>query len=259
MLRPSRRHRNRRPHPHSGGPRRPDARRSGRRPHAASGDERRGDPGRLQAAWWNSPELKTHDWMPTRNLSAGPLRGRLDFNSAPRSNRSSAPRTVPSETACSSELPRLLDQLDERPNTIVHSDFRADNLLFDDVLHQRSRWSSSTGSWRSGARACSMSQGCSAEASRPQIARHAKSWRSTAGMRRSFEEASTDYTFDQALADYRTCVLICLYYPVVIHAAEEAGRSTRSSAGPRPDRPLLHSRHRVARRRGVGRTAPRRG
>src|SRR5262245_26505977 len=86
--------------------------------------------GRLQAAWWETPALEALDWMPRRNIQ--PARYRQFW---PRFRRTAGPLLPEPALALGEEVGAHLDELlravEGRPHTIVHFDFRADNLLFD--------------------------------------------------------------------------------------------------------------------------------
>ncbi|MGC3970612.1 MAG: phosphotransferase [Pirellulales bacterium] len=90
--------------------------------------------GRFHAAWWNRSELSQLAWMPQRNL-----RSERYAAAWHRTRQLVADRFSPDAAALgdrlADQLPVLLDQLDRPPLTIVHSDFRADNLLFDGASH----------------------------------------------------------------------------------------------------------------------------
>ena len=90
---------------------------------------------RLHATWWDHPRLATLDWLPRLD---GPAR---------RHNLATITRTgwdplcellgdalTPAERALGPELPaprrRRPDRVGQLPSTLIHSDLRADNLLF---------------------------------------------------------------------------------------------------------------------------------
>ena len=183
--------------------------------------------GRLQAAWWNSPALEGFAWMPRRNLC--PARYEKAWP-AFRSSYASLLGLAAVELGdrLQEELPGLLQVLDEAPWTIVHSDFRADNLLFDDdsqpnpvvivdwQLAIRGRGVFDVARLLCGSLSPGHREVCEIAA--------VQRWHESL-----VDGGVRDYSFDRALADYRMCVLVCLYYPVTIHAAEEAA-GVRGSA-----------------------------
>lgn len=180
--------------------------------------------GRFHAAWWQSPALDSLTWMPTRNIR--PER----YQSAwPKFREEFGSRLSPAALALGEDLnihlESLLDDIESRPQTIVHSDFRADNLLFDST--------SATDpvivlDWQLAIRGPGILNVarllCGSLNPRDRAAVElsiVRQWRST------LEEGGVQgYPLQHAIDDYRRSARICLYYPVTIHAAEE-------SAGPR--------------------------
>ena len=180
--------------------------------------------GRFHAEWWDAPRLATLDWMPRRNLSAA------RFQAAwPKFCERFAAQLSPSAIALgdqlAAQLETLLEQIEQPPHTIVHSDFRADNLLFDPSsrtdpivvldwqLTIRGRGIMDAARLLCGSMRLSDRAACETDLLR--------CWHETllrGGVR--------EYSWERATDDYRTATLLCLYYPVTIHEAEEA-------AGPR--------------------------
>ena len=118
-------------------------------------------------------------------------------------------------------LDGLLLALEEPPHTVVHSDYRADNLLFDVPsrpdpvvvvdwqLAIRSRGILDVARLLCGSLSAQHRAACEMVALRR--------WHQT------LESGGvTAYSFQQALRDYRLGALLCLYFPVTIHEAEEA-------------------------------------
>jgi aminoglycoside phosphotransferase (APT) family kinase protein len=176
--------------------------------------------GKLHAHWWETPALKSLGWMPKRNIQ--PIRYRQLW---PGFRLSIGPHLPAPALALGEklggQLEELLRAMEERPHTIVHSDFRADNLLFDDLARADPvvvvDWQLAIrgpgmldvarllcGSMPSAARAaCEM-----------DVLRRWHQALQTGGVK--------GYSFEQALNDYRIGALLCLYFPVTIHGAEEA-------------------------------------
>ncbi len=175
--------------------------------------------GRLHACWWETPALKALDWMPSRNIQ--PARYREFW---PRFRRTIGPLLSGSALALGERvgdaLEGLLRLLDERPHTIVHADFRADNLLFDGEsrLHPVVvvDWQLAI---RSRAALDVARLLCGSMSSRDRAACEMlilRRWHET------LEAGGVKgYSFQQALHDYKLAVLLCLYFPVTIHEAEE--------------------------------------
>lgn len=176
--------------------------------------------GRFHAAWWDAPQLAQLDWMPRRNLKAA------RYHAAwPKFRRLIGPQLPQAAVALGDRLDEhlenLLGRIDVAPQTIVHSDFRADNLLFDDPsspqpvavldwqLAVRSHGALDTARLLCGSLASADRAKCETEL-----------------VRRWYDalEAGgvTGYSFAKAFDDYRLAALVCLYYPVTIHEAEEA-------------------------------------
>src|SRR5205823_6040953 len=89
--------------------------------------------GRFHAHWWQSAKLESLAWMPASNL---------DMAAAYRQHwpvfvRKLGPLLTPAEVALGEEaglhFDRLQAALTDWPHTIVHWDFRGDNLIFDDL------------------------------------------------------------------------------------------------------------------------------
>lgn len=175
--------------------------------------------GRLQACWWETPALEALDWMPHRNIQ--PARYQQFW---PRFRQTIGPLLPASALALGEKigahLEELLRTMEERPHTIVHSDFRADNLLFDDPsrpdpvvivdwqLAIRSRGALDVARLLCGSMSSPDRAACE-----------------MAVLRRWHETLETGgvqgYSFQQALHDYKLGALLCLYFPVTIHEAEE--------------------------------------
>jgi hypothetical protein len=121
--------------------------------------------------------------------------------------------------------------MEERPHTIAHSDFRADNLLFDAPgqpdpvvavdwqLAIRGRGALDVARLLCGSVSSEDRAACEMDVLRQ--------WH------RTLEAGGVKgYSFPQALQDYRLGALLCLYFPVTIHEAEEgAGNRGVALAG----------------------------
>jgi aminoglycoside phosphotransferase (APT) family kinase protein len=118
-------------------------------------------------------------------------------------------------------LETLLCEIEQRPHTIVHSDFRADNLMFDKPSHPqpvvvldwqlaiRGRATMDVARLLCGSMTSQDRSACEMTLLRR--------WYETLELR-----TVRGYSFRRAVEDYKISALICLYYPVTIHAAEEA-------------------------------------
>jgi hypothetical protein len=175
--------------------------------------------GRLHARWWEAPALEALDWMPRRNIQ--PARYGQFW---PRFRQTIGP-LLPAPALAIGEklgghLEGLLRAMEGRPSTIVHSDYRADNLLFDDPsrpdpvvvvdwqLAIRGRGVLDVARLLCGSVSPPDRAACEMDVLRR--------WHQT------LEAGGVKgYSFPQAVHDYKVGVLLCLYYPVTIHEAEE--------------------------------------
>jgi Phosphotransferase enzyme family len=179
--------------------------------------------GRLHACWWETPALEALDWMPHRNIQ--PARYRQFW---PRFQQNIGPLLPASALALGekvgSHLEVLLRKMEERPHTIVHSDYRADNLLFDDpsrpdpvVVVDWQLAIRSRGALDVARLLCGSMPSPDRAACEMVVLRRWHETLETGGVK--------GYSFQQALHDYKVGALLCLYFPVTIHEAEEgAGR-----------------------------------
>lgn len=183
--------------------------------------------GRLHASWWESPRLEALTWMPHRNLQPSRYEAAWPkFREAAGRNLSAASLAL--GAVLGTHLERLLHNLEQRPHTIVHGDFRADNLLFD---HASGPQSVVVLDWQLAIRGkgildiarflCGSLQPHDRAACEMDLLQRWHATLEQGGVR--------DYSFPRAVEDYRTSALLCLYYPVTIHAAEEAA-GTRGTA-----------------------------
>lgn len=176
--------------------------------------------GRFQAHWWESPALAGLGWMPSRNLQ--PARYH-DF--WPRFQRTIGPQLPEAARTLGEKVGKniewLLQSMETQPHTIVHSDFRADNLLFDSRSHSepvvivdwqlaiRSRGIMDVARMLCGSLSPQDRSACEMAV--------LEQWRQT------LEHGGViDYSLEQVVRDYKLAALLCLYYPVTIHEAEEA-------------------------------------
>ena len=90
---------------------------------------------RLHATWWDDPQLRVLDWLPRLD---GPAR-RHNLTTIARTGWDPlcdllADALTPAERALGEELPERIDvamaRLGQLSPTLIHSDLRADNLLF---------------------------------------------------------------------------------------------------------------------------------
>ncbi len=176
--------------------------------------------GRFHAAWWQNSELDRHDWMPFRHIQLARYRERW-----PRFRDTIGPH-LPAVAVAVGEwlnvhLEELLQALAERPHTIVHSDFRADNVLFaplDDpnpVVILDWQLAIRSGGVLDLARfLCGSLDSADRTAAEPDLVRRWHAALEAGGVR--------GYSVADAFQDFHRAVVLSLYYPVTIHEAEEA-------------------------------------
>lgn len=180
--------------------------------------------GRFHAAWWNSSDDESLEWIPRRNIQ------RARYQAAWPRFRDKFARLLSNEAIrlgdqLEANFDSLLAEMEESPATIAHSDFRADNLLFDPnsptdpvvVLD-----------WQLAIRGRGIMD--VARLLCGSVATIDRAAHELALLKRWHEQLLRGgvggYSFEQAADDYRRAALLCLYYPVTIHEAEE-------HAGPR--------------------------
>lgn len=176
--------------------------------------------GRFHACWWETSGLDSLSWMPRRNIqptryqTAWPL-----FRDVLGSHLSAS--AIALGDHLSIHLETLLGEIEKRPHTIVHSDFRADNLLFDEASQPEPVVILD---WQLAIRAMGVLD--VARLLCGSMNPHDRSVGEMDLLRRWHETLELGgvhgYPFKRAIEDYRLCALICLYYPVTIHGAEEA-------------------------------------
>lgn len=174
---------------------------------------------KFHATWWESPRLAQLDWMPFTNdpliaQSAqdsyqkcwGPF---LEFMAG---KVSPAVRDVGERLG--SRIPPLLDRFGTPPRTIVHGDYRLDNIFFaspeggpqhaviDWQISSRGRGVFDVAYFVCGTVAPAERRACEMELLRMYHAILT-------------EHGVRGYTFEQCLEDYRASVLFCLGYAVI--------------------------------------------
>jgi hypothetical protein len=173
---------------------------------------------KFHAAWWDSPRLAEIDWMPWVNDPVN--------KSAEESYQDSwepflekfggrLPDSIlPIAERLGENIGKLLDQTAEPPRTIMHGDYRLDNLFFatpeggdplaviDWQITSRGRGVFDVGYFMSGCL-------------HPKE-RKAKEMDILKSYHRILTESGVrGYGFDQCLHDYRLSTLFCLVYPVI--------------------------------------------
>jgi ecdysteroid kinase len=175
---------------------------------------------RCHALWWENPRLKSFAWLPATNDPINqfaqvayqqcwePFVAFVGAQMTPALRRTG-------ETLATNVI-RMLDGFVERPNTLVHGDYRADNLFFGDAGQGAAALAAVDWQVTSrGAGAFDLAYFLSGNVS--------------ADVRKSIEmdllRHYTDilrdngvqgYGFDRCLEDYRFGVLFCLLYSVIV-------------------------------------------
>jgi len=86
---------------------------------------------RFHAAWWENPERAKFEWMPRLpSMICDGFHERWPIFKKEFANSFSAEAIAAGELV-NQNIERIAQRLDRGPETIVHSDFRGDNLLFD--------------------------------------------------------------------------------------------------------------------------------
>jgi aminoglycoside/choline kinase family phosphotransferase len=172
--------------------------------------------GPFHAQWWNQPALSELPWMPFENLDLH----HLFAQHWPAFRQQFHDWLMPDEIAVGDRLnwqgDRLAQLLAHVPRTIVHWDYRADNLIFDDrtsmapvVVLDWQLAQRSLGAYDIARLVCgSLPTGVQTGRHREFVACWHEALR--AG-------GVPDYSQDQAWRDFRIGILACLYNPVSFH------------------------------------------
>jgi aminoglycoside phosphotransferase (APT) family kinase protein len=176
--------------------------------------------GRFHACWWEMPSLESLSWMPHRNIQASRYQSAWPkFREVFGGYLSASAIALGDHLA--NHLEALLCEIEQRPHTIVHSDFRADNLLFDALSHSQPVV---VLDWQLAIRGRGVLDVarllCGSLNPQDRVACEMtllRRWHETLA-----RGGVQGYSIAQAEQDYKMSALICLYYPVTIHEAEEA-------------------------------------
>ncbi len=173
---------------------------------------------RFHAAWWDSPRLAAIDWMPWASDEVNKSSEQSYQDSWEPFLERFGDRLPPSlpETGerLATNVGNLLDLLAEPPCTIVHGDYRADNLFFaapgaPDPLAVID-WQISSRGRGAYDLAYFMSQSVRREVRQAREMDIVKLYHQTL-----MENGAGGYDFDQCFHDYRLATLFCFVYPVV--------------------------------------------
>jgi hypothetical protein len=173
---------------------------------------------KMHARWWESPRLAELGWipLPTDSVVTEPVDSSYNDAWEPFlrifGDRLS-PEILQIGERLRSRLVTMLKEFDGPPRTLVHGDYRLDNMFFgsqdadaltvaDWQICIRSRGTYDTGYF--------MSQSVPPEQRRASEMDILRTYHETL-----LENGATGYGFDQCLEDYRRTVLFCLVYPVI--------------------------------------------
>lgn len=182
---------------------------------------------RFQAGWWETGDLDDLEWMPYSNGPVTMLAVPLYQGSWPafierfESRLPEGSRELGERVGAAFE--QLLHDGAARPHTIIHSDFRLDNLFFGEPGTDEEvgviDWQLSTRGRGAFDVAYLLCQSMSIAERRKTELDILRAWYDivTAGGR------AEGYTFDEALYDYKRSALVCLVYPVASGAGFDLG------------------------------------
>jgi Ecdysteroid kinase-like family len=179
----------------------------------------------LHAAWWASADLDRLDWMPLLNAPVHQSAEPAYQQSVPTFLRMFGDYLSPNVRDVTENMRThvvdLLNALTQPPMAIAHGDFRLDNLFFDAVGVAVIDWQIAFRG-RGAFDVAYFLAGCLDPAvRRTEEMRLLRLWYELATGGRA------DYTFDDALLDYRRAVLHCHVYTVIatgsLNPANERG------------------------------------
>jgi hypothetical protein len=186
---------------------------------------------RFQATWWNSPRLDELDWMPAVN---GPVQqvavGAYQQAWQPFC-QFAGERLSPAMMQLGEQLQHhvldVLDALEPAPRTIIHGDFRGDNVFYGDGASAPSfraiDWQISSKGRGVFDVAYFLSTSVLPEARKSHEQRFVRLWHDII----SDQNDTKDYTFEDAFLDYRISALFMHVYTVVaigtLDSANERG------------------------------------
>ena len=172
------------------------------------------------AAWWRNPRLQAFAWLPATN---DPINHFAQFAYQQCwepfvqfvGDKMTPPLRRTGERLATNVI-RMLDGFVERPNTLVHGDYRADNLFFGDTGQGPTAvaavdWQVSSRGAGAFDLAYFLSGNVSTEIRRLielDLLRHYTDILRDNGI--------TEYGFESCLEDYRSGVLFCLLYSVIV-------------------------------------------
>ena len=183
--------------------------------------------GTFHAHWWNSPALPDLEWMPEENLDVLHLFAQNwpEFRHQFYDSMTDAERVLGDRLNWQGD--RLAELNAQAPSTIAHSDFRADNLVFDESSSGQSVIVLDWQAARRNSGAFDVARLVSGSVqSEYQAGRHrdfVRVWHD-----QIIANGIEGYSRDQAWRDYQAALLSCLYIPVAFHhhLSSEGGRGS---------------------------------
>ena len=174
---------------------------------------------RFHSTWMESPQLSTFDWMPAINVP-WQIEAVLDSyvqvwpQFLERFGDMLSPQMVALGETIGEKAGNIMDQLAMPPRTIIHGDFRLDNLLFGT---EQGEPTLAVIDWQIASRgrgvfdiAYFLGGGISSDLRRANEMRLLNEYH-----RIITANDHVDYNFGECLRDYRKSLLFCLVYPVI--------------------------------------------
>jgi hypothetical protein len=186
---------------------------------------------KFQAAWWDSPKLDTLDWMPAVNAPVQQIAAGAYQQAWGPFCQFAGDRVSPSVMQLGEQLQHhvvdVLDALEPAPRTIIHGDFRGDNVFYGDgVTAPKFRaidWQISSKGRGVFDVAYYLSTSVLPDVRKAQEERLVRLWHDII----SDANDTKHYTYDDAFYDYRVSALFMHVYTVVaigsLDSANERG------------------------------------
>jgi len=172
---------------------------------------------RFHAQWWDDPRIETMGWLPPSNCMANQAVAGLYAQSFPIFEQQArdriAPRALEAARKLGPKMLELLDAFSKPPRTILHGDYRLDNIFFGtpsgDAPLAVIDWqllSACRSVYDVAYFLCGSLRPGDRRAHEMEILR---------SYHRALEEHGVrGYSFDECFSDYRSCALFVQYIPV---------------------------------------------
>lgn len=176
----------------------------------------------FHAQWWDTPELAALDWMPTADHPITMQAAQM-YRDSWDSFVEKWSHVVPAGglevgARVRDVYEQLLVGLARPPRTIVHTDFRLDNLFFGEKEVVAIDWQLTTRSGGAYDVAYLLAQSMDTHLRRDNERDILRAWHD-----RLCAAGVKDFTFEQALDDYAAGILVCLVIPVNAGADVDLG------------------------------------